>query len=71
MKYVLVVIVGICLIATGIAVGQHTPRFEHVITQTVDTPYATLYLNVLHDRDTGQEIVCVDHESCYLTGRRW
>lgn len=71
MKYVLIVICALSLIFAGVAVGQNTPRFEHIYTQWVDAgPWNTCF-EVYHDTNTGQEIVCIGGKSCYLTGRKW
>jgi hypothetical protein len=57
------------------------PRFERIYRQTLDSPTPnygdTMIFDVLHDRETGQETVCIrrvwDNQSvsCYLTGRTW
>lgn len=63
--------IGIALVA-GIAIGQRTPRFELIYTESLED----IAFHVYHDKDTGQEIVCGrpydSHTySCYLTGRKW
>ncbi len=80
MKIIILGAIGIALVA-GIAIGQHSPRFELIDEQKVLEPHSYIQLDtvftVFHDRDTGQEIVCIlrgdsyDSSSCYLTGRRW
>jgi hypothetical protein len=61
--------------------AEDQKRFEHVYTsQGIDYGingfHRTKVFVVFHDKETGQEIVCVDSlefgaESCYLTGRKW
>jgi hypothetical protein len=78
MKYVLIVICALSLIFAGIAIGQVSPRFEHVYTQTLELDgFQSTMFNVYHDKSSGQEIVCVlsgqtyASAQCYLTGRKW
>jgi hypothetical protein len=53
------------------------PRFEKVLDEKHDKDYWTTRFYVWHDRETGQEIVCVYNSygdgvgGCYLTGRKW
>lgn len=79
-------ILTLLALVTGIGMGsviaQNQPRFEHVYTSPwIDyiiggNIFRSKAFIVFHDRETGQEIVCVDGsayaaESCYLTGRKW
>lgn len=78
MKMIILSAIGLALVS-GIAIGQHTPRFEAIYTQYLEDRYGYGYISnfsVFHDKDTGQEIVCIerstyDSNSCYLTGRKW
>lgn len=49
------------------------PRFEMILDQYHEPKNHSF--EVFHDKETGQEIVCVygglDMASCYLTGRSW
>jgi hypothetical protein len=58
------------------------PRFERVMFERMpmDSSNIELYFTVIHDRESGQEVVCVNVAeyggnnrpvSCYPTGRSW
>ena len=67
-----VIFLGALLI--GVAIGQTTPRFEHIYDQDIITRTGTSTFTVIHDKETKQEIVCVyafSGVSCYTTGRKW
>ena len=62
----------------GTIIAESRPRFEHIYSQDLNLDGAEKdTFNVVHDRDTGQELVCVtttnryNGATCYLTGRRW
>lgn len=79
MKSLHLALIGLTLVS-GVAIGQHQPRFEQVYNQAMKNDslmgYETIF-TVFHDKDTGQEIVCIMRNSstasnsCYLTGRKW
>ncbi len=78
MKIVILGAIGVALVA-GIAICQHTNRFEVIYREDVPSTYGgPSGFTVFHDKTTGQEIVCImastslsGSSSCYLTGRRW
>jgi hypothetical protein len=53
------------------------PRFEQILLE--DDKSTDYYMKVIHDKETGQEIVCYIQSgnlrdrtvSCWLTGRKW
>lgn len=63
----------------GIAVyANKLPRFERLNYQTISIDeYKNYNILAFHDREAGQEIVCVSLDSqhpsisCYPTGRKW
>lgn len=72
MKLVILTIMCMYLIFTGVVVGQITPRFEFIYSQRLNSSPLYIYdIEVLHDKDTGQEVVCINGKSCYPTGRKW
>jgi hypothetical protein len=78
MRILVIGAIGIALLA-GIAIGQHTNRFEYIYREDVQGTYGgPSGFTVFHDKTTGQEIVCImastsitGTSSCYLTGRKW
>lgn len=80
MKMIILSALGLALVS-GIAIGQHTPRFELIydeeVTSNIGMGMPSVF-TVFHDKTTGQEIVCImastsisGSSSCYLTGRKW
>lgn len=71
------ILAGMFLCAcAGVLIGQTATRFDRIYTENINAPHGFSEFNVFHDKETGQEIVCVTggldgSMSCYLSGRKW
>jgi hypothetical protein len=71
------ILIGILLLTTASVSENPRPRFETVLKENMSEHDA--WMLVLHDKETGQEIVCYEHwtyaggysPACWLTGRNW
>ena len=81
-------LIALLLAAAAAGYTLPRPRFEMVYTETAPNyrlgdpinrvgpdVYANDHFVVWHDKETGQEIVCLvrtnSSPSCWLTGRKW
>jgi len=73
-KWILVVIAAF-IFGLVTAKASQEPRFEILITQRVGNYHDEI--KAIHDRETGQEVVCYSMfangpaVSCWFTGRNW
>jgi hypothetical protein len=72
MKYLWIAVIGLSL------ASQPRPRFQYIYGEDMETAPREITLTVIHDAETGQEIVCARSGvsagysiSCWLTGRNW
>ena len=80
MRYVLlglILALSSCSNPPGPKKTEKPERFEWISSQN-GPGTEDAYIEVIHDRETGQEIACYQHHvyvgyspACWLTGRRW